>query len=47
LIIVMVRIWLGPHAGKDDLIVISIAACLLALTIVSVFYREKGRGSGV
>jgi hypothetical protein len=47
LIIVMVRIWLGPHAGKDDLIVISIAACLLALTIVSVFYWEKGRSSGV
>ena len=41
LIICLLRLRLGPHAGKDDMIVISISASLLAVTIVSVFYKEK------
>jgi len=41
LAIMMVRLWLDPHAGKDDLIVIAISASLLALTLISALYRKK------
>jgi uncharacterized membrane protein len=41
LLIMVLRLWWGPHAGKDDMIVIAISASLLALTIVSALYRKK------
>jgi hypothetical protein len=40
-IIFLLRLRLGPHAGKDDMIVISISASLLAVTIVSFFYNKR------
>jgi len=43
--IVALRLWWGPKAGKDDLIVISITASLLALVIVSAFYRKSNAAS--
>jgi hypothetical protein len=41
LLIMVLRLWWGPHAGKDDMIVIAISASLLALTIVSALYRKR------